>query len=248
MRFQGHLLCTSSCPQVVFCAWKFLLLVGLRPLPEDSLGTLWLPARLLWPSLQPQVCESSSLSDWFFPFKGPTPISHLFLSLRPRRSRSLIPSLALSWWSPCPLIRWALLTLSGYVLNVPSAFSLHRSRLSIPFATSPLSRSVFADGIRHLRAVALAEGRFPMRWVPSEPLGLAVAPPLSLFTGPGQSQHFAVHPLELRSVFHTFLAWRSLSMHCDHFVSFTGLCVSLPKHSHRVVLIGHLKCRVTGLT
>ena len=164
---------------------------GLRPLPEDPLCALWLPARLL----RPRFCESSSLSLWFFPFRGPPPISHLFLSLRPRRSRSPIPSLAPSWWCPCPLMRWGLLTLSGYVLSVPSAFSLRRSRLSIPFALLPLSRSVFADGIRLLRAVALAEGRLPMRWVPSEPLGLAVAPPISPYTGPGQSPQFCRTPI-----------------------------------------------------
>ena len=43
----------------------------------------------------------------FFPFRGPTPISRLFLGWRPCRSRSPIPSLAPSWWSPCPLLRWA---------------------------------------------------------------------------------------------------------------------------------------------
>ena len=52
-----------------------LLLVGLRPLPGDSLGALWLPERLLWPSLRPRVCESSCLSPWFLPFRGPTPLS-----------------------------------------------------------------------------------------------------------------------------------------------------------------------------
>ena len=62
--------------------------------------------------------------------------------------------------------------LSGYVLSVPSAFSLRRSRLLILFALSPLSRSVFADGFCLLRALALAEGRLPMRWVPAEPLGI----------------------------------------------------------------------------
>ena len=127
---------------------------------------------------------------------GVRPLSRVcFLSLRPRQSRSPVPSLASSWWSPCPLMRWALLTLSGYVLCVPSAFSLHRSRLSIPFAISPLSCSVFADGIRQLRAVALAEGRLPMRWVPSEPLGLAVAPPILPYTGPGQSPQFCRTPI-----------------------------------------------------
>ena len=111
-----------------------------------------------WSSLRPRVFESSGLSPGFFPFRGPTPVSRLFLSLWPCRSRSPIPSLTPSWWSPCPLMRWALLTLSFYVLSVPSAFSLHRSRLPIPFAMSALSRRVFADGIRPLRAVALAEG------------------------------------------------------------------------------------------
>ena len=32
------------------------------------------------------------------------------------------------------------------------------------------------------------------------------------------------------------------------FVSFTDLCVSRPEHSHRVVFVGHLQRRVTGLT
>ena len=147
VRFQVHLLCTASCQQVVFCAWRLLLRVRLRPLSDDSLGALGLPARLLWPSLRQRVCESSTLSAWSFPFGGLAPFSHLFLSWRPCRSRSLIPSLAPSWWWPCLLLRWALLTLSGYVLSVPSAFSLRWSRWSI--ALSPLSRSVYADGFRH---------------------------------------------------------------------------------------------------
>ena len=107
--------------------------------------------------------------------------------LRPCRRRLPIPSLTPSRWSPCPLMRWACLTLSGYVLRVPSSFSLRQSRLSILFAMSPLSHSVFADGHRHLRAVALQEGSLPLRWVPSEPMGLAVAPPISPYTSRGQS-------------------------------------------------------------
>ena len=83
------------------------------------------------------VCENSSLSAWSFPFRSLPPISRLFLSW----SRSLIPSLAPSWWYPCLLMRWALLTLSGYVLSVPSAFSLRRSRWSIPSHCRP-SRTV----------------------------------------------------------------------------------------------------------
>ena len=89
----------------------------------------------------PHCGESSGLSAWSFPFRGPTSISRLFLSWRPCRSRSLIPSLAPSWWCPCPLMRWALLTLFGYVLSVPSAFSLRQSRWSIPSHCRP-SRAV----------------------------------------------------------------------------------------------------------
>ena len=135
----------------------------LRPLPDDSLGALGLPARLLWPSLRQRVCESSTLSAWSFPFRGQTPFSRLFLSWRPCRSRSFIPSLAPSWWWPCPLLRWALLTLSGYVLSVPSAFSLRRSRWSIPSHCRP-SRAVSMLTVSVIgERFALAEGRLPMR-------------------------------------------------------------------------------------
>ena len=78
--------------------------------------------------------ERALASPWFFPLRGPSPISRLVLGLGPSRSRSPIPSLAPSWWSPCLLLRWALLTLYVCVLSVPSAFSLHRSRSSIPLA------------------------------------------------------------------------------------------------------------------
>ena len=119
--------CPASCQRVVFWGWRLLIRVRLRPLPDDSLGALGLPVRLLLPSLRRRVSESSSLSAWSFPFRGLSPFSRLFLSWRPCRSRSLIPSLAPSWWWPCPLLRWAWLTLSSYVLSVPSAVSLRRS-------------------------------------------------------------------------------------------------------------------------
>ena len=137
------------------------ILVRLRPLPDVSLCALWLPARLLWPSLRLRVCESSRLSLWFFPFGGPTPVSCLFLSLRPCRSRSPFPSLAPSRWSPCTLRRWAYLTLSGYVLSMPSAFSWRRSCLSIPFALSPLSRHIFAGGVCPFTSGSACGGVFP---------------------------------------------------------------------------------------
>ena len=47
VRFQVHLLCSASCQRVVFWAWCLLLQMWLRPLPDDSLGVLWLPVLLL---------------------------------------------------------------------------------------------------------------------------------------------------------------------------------------------------------
>ena len=87
-----------------------------------------------------------------------------------------------------------------------------------------------------------------MRWVPSEPMGLAVAPPISPYTGPGQSLRFCHTPIGAQVSVSCFPARRSACIHGDQFVGLTGLCVSQPKHSLRVVILGHLKCRVTGLT
>ena len=106
----------------------------LRPLPVGSPGALGLTVRLLLPSLRQREFFSlclvlSLLGSHFF--------SRLFLCWRPCQSRSLIPSLAPSWWWPCPLLRWALLTLSGYVLTLPSAISLRRYRCSIPSHCRP---------------------------------------------------------------------------------------------------------------
>ena len=40
----------------------------------------------------------------------------------------------------------------------------------------------------------------------------------------------------------------SARIHGDHFVSFPDSCVSLPRICHRVLFLGHLTRRVTGLT
>ena len=129
----------------------------------------------------------------------------MFLSWRPCRSLSLIPSLAPSWWWPCPLLRWALLTLSGYVLSMPSAISLHQSRCSIPSHCRP-SSTVSWLTVSVLGALfAYALGRLPMRWFRWSPWRVAVAPPLSPYTGPGWSPPFCCVALGLRSVFLVFL-------------------------------------------
>ena len=74
-----------------------------------------------------------------------------------------------------------------------------------------------------------------------------MAPSISPYTGPGWSPPICRVPLELRSVFPNFTARRSARIHGDHFVSFTDFCVSLTRHSHRVIFLGHLPRRVTGL-
>ena len=73
-------------------------------------------------------------------------------------------------------------SLSAYAVGLADALWLCPERalclffasvsLVDPVALSPLSRIVFADGFRHLCMLALAEGRLPMSWVPSEPLGV----------------------------------------------------------------------------
>ena len=210
VRFQVHLLCTASRQQVVFCAWRLLLRVRLRPLPDDSLGALGLPARLLWSSLRQWACESSSLSAWSFPFGGLPPFSCLFLSWRPCRSRSLIPSLAPSWWWPCLLLRWALLTLSGYVLSVPLRLFFTSVSLVDPVGRScrivaPLAPCLCWWFQSLVRVSLLRRGVSPCVWFRRNPWGVAVAPPISPYTGPGWSPPICRVPLELRSVFHILL-------------------------------------------
>ena len=174
------------------------------------------------------------------PLRGLSPFSRLFLSWRPCRSRSLILSLAPSWWWPCPLLQWALLTLSGYVLSVSSAVSLRRSR-SIPSHCRPsCTMSLLTVSVVGAR-FAFAEGRLPMRLVPWGPLGSC-----------GGSTYIALHRTWLVSTnlpcaigaqvgVPYFPVRHSARMHGDHFVSFPDFCVSLPRHSHRVMFLGHLQ-------
>ena len=216
MRLPGLLRCTSSCQQVVFCAWRILLLVRPRPLSDDSLGALGLPARLLWPSLQPRVCKSSHLSSWSFPFRGLTPFSCLFLGWRPCQSCSLIPSLAPSWWCPCPLMRWALLTLSDFVLSVPSAFLcvglVGRSRRIV----APLMQclcwrfSSFVSG-------SSCRGASPHTLGSAGAHGVSGGSTYIAFHRTWSVSSFCRAPMELRSVFHTFPERRSASIHGDYF-------------------------------
>ena len=123
-------------------------------------------------------------------------------------------------------------SLYAYAVGLADAVWLCPERALRLFFASVL----FVDPVRTLRAVALEEGRLPMRWVPSEPMGFAVAPPISPYTGPGQSPRFGRPPIGAQVGVSYFPARRSACIHGDQLVSLTGLCVSQPKHSHRVVL------------
>ena len=150
--------------------------------------------------------EAASQREFFplclvLPLQGPV----TFLAFVPQlevRSESLIPSLAPSWWWPCPLLRWALLTLSSYVLSVPSAVFFAVDHVAL----SPLLPHVFADGFRHWCAFRFCRGASPLAFGPVGPLGSC-----------GGSTYFALQrawlvsailpwPLELMSVFRTFPA------------------------------------------
>ena len=162
-------------------------------------------------------------SNWFFPFRGPPHISCLFLSLRPCRSRSPIPSLAPSWWSPCPLMQWALPSLCGYVLACHplflciGLFCRSRSQYCPSCAVSSLTGSVLCERLLLLRGVSPFVG-FRRRPWGSRWLHLYRLTPdlVSL-------RDFAMRYLELRSVFHTFSARRSSYIPGDYFVSFTDI-------------------------
>ena len=70
--------------------------------------------------------------------------------------------------------------------------------------------------------------------------GVAVAPPISLYTGPGWSPPFCRVPLVLRSVFSVTVR-HSARIHGDHLVSFTDSCVSLARHPRIGLFLGHLR-------
>ena len=79
--------------------------------------------------------------------------------------------------------------------------------LLAPGALSPLLHCVFPDGFRHRCTVRLCGGASPLVLGPIGTLGgVAVAPPISPYTGPGWSPPFCRVPLVLRSVFSVYRA------------------------------------------
>ena len=123
----------------------------------------------------------------------------------------------------------------------PAPFSLRRSRLSLQFALSPLSRRVLVDVIRPLRVVALAAG------ASSHALGSVGTHGVR-----GGSTYIALRrPWSVPAVLRyapwgsgrclmLFLARLSASIHGDCLVSLPDLYVSQLKKSRGVVLLGHV--------
>ena len=87
-----------------------------------------------------------------------------------------------------------------------------------------------------------------MRLVPSEPLGSCSG---SIYIALRQTWLVSANlPCAVGAQVGVsyFTVRRSARIHGDHFVSFTDSGVSLARHSHRVMFLGHLTRRVNGLT
>ena len=109
-----------------------------------------------------------------------------------------------------------------------SRFSLRQAPWSILSLVALLHR-VFAAGFRHWCTFRLCGGAFsPCVWFHRGPWGVAVAPPMSPYTGPGWSPPFCHVALELRSVFPIFPVRLSAHLNGALFVSFPDSCVSIP--------------------
>ena len=99
-----------------------------------------------------------------------------------------------------------------------SRFSLRQAPWSI---LSLLLHRVFADSFRHWCTFRLSGGAFsPCVCFHRGPWEVAVAPPVSHYTGPGWSPPFCHVALELRSVFTIFPVRLSACLHGALFVSF----------------------------
>ena len=117
-----------------------------------------------------------------------------------------------------------------------------------PVALSPLLHRVLADGFRPWCAFRFCGGASPLALVPYGPLGscggstsIALRRTWLVFAnlpcGFGAQVGVSSFPVRL-----------SARVHGDHFVSFPDSCVSLPCHSLRVMYLGLLTGRVSGLT
>ena len=94
----------------------------------------------------------------------------------------------------------------------------------------------------------LRRGVSPCVWSRRGPWGVAVAPPISPYTGPGWSPPFCRMPLELRSVFYVLLCDIPPVFMAIIWTSFTDSCMSLARHPPYGVVPWTLAWRVTRWT
>ena len=177
-----------------------------------------------------------------FPFRGPAPVS------RVPQFRAPLESLTHSIPRSFLVVSSSALAegLTDAILLCPARalrLSLRRSRLSIPFALSPLSRRVLADGIYPLRVVALAAGTSLHALGSFEAHGVRCG-----------STYIALHRTWSVSAVLTSATWGSgqcslilparlsASFHGDCLFNLTELCLSQPKMSRGVVLCGLRPC------
>ena len=209
---------TLLCPQSADC------LFGLEPSPSgeasaSSCRFSWTPGAagaLAVPSLRLRVSESSSLSAWSFPLRGLL----LFLAFVP-----LLEALSESLTHSIPR-SFLVVAVSASAVGFDNALWLCPEcalrclfasvSLLAPIALSPLLRRVFPDGFCHWCTFRFCGGASPLELGSAGTLGgVAVAPPISPYTGPGWSPPFCRVPLVLRSVFSVYCvafrpySWRS---------------------------------------
>ena len=192
------------------CSLSAVCLLGLVPSPSGVASAsdgrfFWHPGAagaLAVPSLRLRVSESSSLSAWSFPFRGLS----LFLAFVP-----LLEALSESLTHSFPR-SFLVVALYASAMGFADALwlcperALHRFFASVsllaPSALSPLLHRVFPYGFRHRCTFHFCGGASPLELGPVGTLrGVAVAPPILPYTGPGWSPPFCRVPLVLRSVF-----------------------------------------------
>ena len=93
-----------------------------------------------------------------------------------------------------------------------------------------------------------AEGRLPLSWVPSGPLGVLRWLHLYRLTPDLVGLHLVVGCLWCSGRCFLFTVRHSARIHGDHLVSFTDSCVSLARHPPYGVVPWTLAWRVTGWT
>ena len=213
----------------------------LPPLPVGSPGALGLPVRLMLPSMWLRVSESSSLSAWSFPFWGLS-LFHAFVPLLEALSESLTHSFPRSF---------LVAALSASAVGFADALwlcpgrALHRFFASVslldPGVLSPLLHRVFPDGFRHWCAFRFCREASSLAFGPVGALGESRWLHLYRLTPDLVVSSFLPGAIGAPVSVLCFTVRHTARIHGDHLVSFTDSCVSLARHPHTGLFLGHLR-------